>query len=150
MKTKFDDNVAKDIPITKNSAEPELPWKMTESEIRGIEAAGEEYKAVITAPPLRVRAVFVVLLVLTIFVVIFNSIVGVTMDNAEVRQEISVKDRQVSAIQTALDKTVSEKTVLNDTAVKLEKRVSDLSAQRELYTAVIETLTKKTDDTSAN
>ncbi len=150
MKTKFDDNVAQDIPVTKNSAEPELPWKISESEISGIEATGEDYKAAVTAQPLQVRAIFVILLVLTIFVVILNSIVNVVVDNNEMQLSISKKDKQVSSIQTELEKSASEKAALSDTAVKLEKRVNDLNAQKELYTAVIETLTKKTDDTQAN
>ncbi|MCX5678989.1 MAG: hypothetical protein NTY76_07815 [Candidatus Omnitrophica bacterium] len=150
MKTKFDDNVAQNIPVTKNSAEPELPWKLSESEITRIEATDEEHKSAITAPPLHVRAIFVVLLVLTIFVVILNSVVNMTIDNAEMRLNMSKKEKQVVSIQTALTNAASEKAALSDTAAKLEKRVSDLNAQKELYTAVIETLTKKTDDTQTN
>ena len=150
MKTKFDDNVAQNIPITKNSAEPELPWKLSDSEINSIEANDENYKTAITAPPLQVRAIFMVLLVAAIFAVILNSIAGVAIDNAEMQSNILNKEKQVTSIQAALEKTALEKEALNDTAVKLEKRVNDLNAQKELYSAVIETLTKKTDDTPIN
>lgn len=150
MKTKFDDNVAQNIPITKNSAEPELPWKLSDSEINSIEASDENYKATITAPPLQVRAVFMVFLVVAIFAVILNSIVGVVMDNTEMQSDILNKEKQVSSIQAALEKTSLEKAALNDTAEKLEKRVNDLNTQKELYSAVIETLTKKTDDSPIN
>lgn len=150
MKTKFDDNVAQNIPITKNSAEPELPWKLSDSEINSIEANDENYKATITAPPLQVRAVFMVFLVVAIFAVILNSIVGVVMDNTEMQSDILNKEKQVSSIQAALEKTSLEKAALNDTAEKLEKRVNDLNTQKELYSAVIETLTKKTDDSPIN
>jgi len=150
MKTKFDDNVAQNIPVTKNSVEPELPWKLSESEITRIEATDEEHKDAITAPPLHVRAIFVVLLVLAIFIVILCSKVNVVSDNTEMRIDMSKKEKQVASIQTALANVASEKAALSDTAAKLEKRVNDLNAQKELYTAVIETLTKKTDDTQAN
>ncbi len=150
MKTKFDDNVAQNIPITKNSAEPELPWKLSDSEINSIEANDENYKTAITAPPLQVRAIFIVLLVAAIFAVILNSIAGVAIDNAEMQSNILNKEKQVTSIQAALEKTALEKEALNDTAVKLEKRVNDLNAQKELYSAVIETLTKKTDDAPVN
>jgi hypothetical protein len=150
MKTKFDDNVAQNIPVTKNSVEPELPWKLSESEMTRIEATGEKHKDAITAPPLHARAIFVVLLVLTIFVVIMNSIVNMAIDNTEIRLNMSKKEKQVASIETALAAAASEKAALSDTTAKLEKRVSDLNAQKELYTAVIETLTKKTDDTQAN
>lgn len=150
MKTKFDDNVAQNIPVTKNSAEPELPWKLSESEISRIEAGDEEHKSAITAPPLQVRAIFVVLLVLAIFVVILNSVVNAVIDNNEMRLNMSKKEKEVASIQTALANTATENAALSDTAAKLEKRVNDLNAQKELYTAVIETLTKKTDDTQSN
>jgi len=150
MKTKFDDNVAQTMPVIKNSAEPELPWKMSESEMTRIEAADEEFKGAVSAPPLQARAIFVVLLVLTIFVVILNSIAGMVVDNTEMRTSVSIKEKQVSSIQTVLEKTASEKAALSDNATKLEKRVNDLNAQKELYAAVIETLTKKTDDAQTN
>lgn len=150
MKTKFDDNVAQNIPVTKNSAEPELPWKLSESEITRIEATDEEHKGAITAPPLHVRAIFVVLLMLAIFVVVLNSMVNVVIDNTEMQLNMSEKAKQVASIQAALANAASEKAVLSDTTVKLEKRVNDLNAQKELYAAVIETLIKKTDDTQAN
>lgn len=150
MKTKFDDNVAQNIPVTKNSAEPELPWKLSESEITRIEATDEEHKSAMASPPLHVRAIFVVLLVLAIFVVILNSVVNAIIDNAEMRLNMSKKEKEVASIQAALANAASEKAVLSDAAVKLEKRVNDLNAQKELYTAVIETLTKKTDDAQTN
>ena len=151
MKTKFDDNVAQDIPITKDSAEPELPWKLSEAEITRIESTDEEYKSAITAsPPLHVRAVFVVLLVVTIFVTILNGIINVTIDNSEMQIDMLRKERQASSVKAALEKVALEKAVLSDNAVKLERRINDLSAQKELYTAVIETLTKKTDDSQTN
>lgn len=153
MKTKFDNNVAHDIPKTKPISEPSLPWKLSDEEISTIEATDEEYKAAVTAaPPLHVRAIFMVLLVVSIFVAILNSVVNIAIDNSEMQLGISRKERQVVAFKGALDKASGEKVALNENAVKLERRVSDLNAQKELYTAVIETLTKKTDEpqSSAN
>ena len=150
MNTKFDDNVAQDIPVTKDSSEPGLPWKISEAEIDRIEAAGQDNRSAMTAPPLQVRAVFVVLLVVAIFVVIMNSMVNVVMDNKQIQLNISSKDRLVASIQTELDKAANQTKVMSDNTEKLEKRINDLSAQKELYTAVIETLTKKTDDTQTN
>lgn len=151
MKTKFDDSVAQDIPITKNSAEPGLPWKLSEAEMTRIEGADEEYNAAITAAsPLHARAIFVVLLVVAIFTAILNSIINAVIDNSELQMNVSRKEGQVSSIKAALEKAASEKAALSDNTVKLEKRINDLNAQKELYTAVIETLTKKTDDTPTN
>ena len=150
MKTKFDDNVATDIPVTKSSAEPELPWKLSDSEMGRIESTDENLKANVNSPPLQARAIFVVLLVVAIFFMVLNSIANVIIDNNEMQIRMLKKDREVSSIKTTLEKTSTENAALSDEAVRLEKRVTDLSAQKELYTAVIETLTKKTDDTQAN
>lgn len=151
MKTKFDDNVAQDIPTTKDSAEPELPWKLSEAEITRIEATDEEYKSAITAaPPLHARGIFVALLVVVIFVAILNGIVNVVIDNSEMQIDMLRREKQASFVRAALEKAALEKTVLSDNAVKLERRINDLSSQKELYTAVIETLTKKTDDAQIN
>ena len=139
MTTKFDDNVAREMPKTKDSAEPGLPWKLSSEEIDRIEATDQAHKTTITnAPPLHVRAIFVVLLVVAIFVTILNSVVNMAIDNS---------DMQVGMAK--LEKVAREKTALSENAAKLEKRVNDLSAQKELYTAVIETLTKKTDEPQA-
>ncbi len=146
MKTKFDENVAHDIPVTKNSSEPELPWKLSESELTKLEAAEEGLKDAVSAPPLHVRAIFVVLLVATIFVVILNNMVNMAIDNNRMQIDISKKEKQVSTVQTQLATVKNEKEALTDNASKMEKRINDLSAQKELYSAVIETLTKKTDD----
>lgn len=153
MKTKFDDTIAHDIPKTKATSEPALPWKLSDEEISEIEATDEEYKTALTAAsPLHVRAIFVVLLIVSIFVAIVNSVVNIAIDNSEMQMRISSKERQVAAIKGALAKASGEKIALNENAVKLERRVNDLTAQKELYTAVIETLTKKTDEpqTSSN
>lgn len=150
MKTKFDENVAHDIPVTKNSSEPELPWKLSESELTKIDAAGEDYKVAVTAPPLHVRAIFVALLVAAIFVVILNNMVNMAIDNNDMQIDISKKDRQVSLAQTQLAAVKGEKDALADNSAKMEKRINDLNSQKELYSAVIETLTKKTDDSPTN
>jgi len=150
MKTKFDDNVAQNIPVTKDVPEPSLPWKISESELARIEAKDQNVKAAVKEPPLQVRAVFVVLLVVTIFVVIMNGMVNVAVDNNTMQMDVTSKEVQVARIKKALEKADREKADWNENAARLEKKISDLNAQKELYSAVIETLTKKTDDTLAN
>lgn len=147
MKTKFEDNVASHIPNVKDSQEPELPWKVTDEEMAKVESMDEEYRSAITSsPPLQVRPIFLILLVTVIFVVIVNTVINIAIENSEIQTDILRKERQVLTLRGELDKTATEKNVLKLDATKLEKRVSDLNAQKELYTAVIESLTKKTDE----
>lgn len=147
MKTKFEETVASEIPKTRPEGEPELPWKVTDEEMSKVEAVDEEYKEVVTgAPPLHARAIFVILLFVSIFVVVMNTVIGIAIDNSEMQLAAFRKAQQVSTLKGQLQKSASEKTAVSDNASRLEKKVSDLNAQKELYTAVIETLTKKTDE----
>ena len=147
MKTKFEETVASEIPKTRPGGEPELPWKVTDEEMSKVAAVDEEYKEVVTgAPPLHARAIFVILLVVSIFVVVLNTVISIAIDNSEMQLTALRKGQQVSTLKGQLQKSASEKAAVSDNASRLEKKVSDLNAQKELYTAVIETLTKKTDE----
>ena len=146
-KTKFDDNVAQAIPETRASAEPELPWKLPDSEMSRIEASDGSRTVSVTEPPLRVRAVFVILLVVAIFVFVMNGIMNVAIDNSEMQLDMLRKEQSLSDIKAALVKADDEKAALSEDAARLEQRVIDLNEQKDIYTAVIETLTKKPDDT---
>ena len=147
MKTKFEENVASEIPKTRAAGEPELPWKVTDEDLTAVGTVDEDYKAAVAgAPPLQARAIFIILLVVSIFVVVLNMVINIAIDNSEMQLLALKKERQVSTMKGKLQKTEGEKAALNGNAVVLEKKVSDLNAQKELYTAVIETLTKKTDE----
>ena len=147
MKTKFEENVASQIPKTRAAGEPELPWKVTDEDMTAVETADEDYKAAMTGtPPLQARAIFVILLVVSIFVVVLNTVINIAIDNSDMQLLTLKKERQVSTLKGKLQKTEGEKATMSGNAVVLEKKVSDLNAQKELYTAVIETLTKKTDE----
>ena len=147
MKTKFEETVASEIPKTRPEGEPGLPWKVTDEEMGRVEAVDAAYKEVVTgAPPLHARAIFVILLVVSIFVVVLNTVISIAIDNSEMQLAALRKVQQVSTLKGQLQKSASEKAAVSDNASKLEKKVGDLNAQKELYTAVIETLTKKTDE----
>ncbi|MCM8760671.1 MAG: hypothetical protein NC938_07225 [Candidatus Omnitrophica bacterium] len=147
MKTRFDENVAAEIPKTRSPQEPELPWKVTEEEISKVEGVDEDYKVAISGtPPLHARAIFIVLLVVSIFIAVLNSVISTAIENSEIQLEAIKKERQVSSLKDKLQRIQTEKAILSDNAAKLEKKVNDLNAQKELYASVIETLTKKTDD----
>ena len=151
MKSKFEDNVASDIPKTRNANEPDLPWQVSADEVAEIGGGDAALKAAINAsPPLKVRPVFLILLIVTIFVSTLCVVMDITIENATIQTDIMKKERVAAALKTDLDKTMFEKKVLSDNAVKLEKRVSDLNEQKEVYTAVIETLTKKGDEPAPN
>lgn len=148
MKTKFDENVASKIPETRDSQEPELPWKITDEEMSKAESQTEEYRAAVTqAPPLQIRGTLLAIMVVTIFFVIANTVINIYLKNAIMQENVLKQTKKVSVLKTDLEKVAAEKVALSENTSRLEKRISDLSAQKELFTAVIETLTKKADDT---
>ena len=149
MKKKFEDNVATEIPKTKLH-EPELPWKLTEDELGQIGSKDEDFKAVVSGtPPLKTRAPFLVLLVITIFGITTYLIVNAVTENKKMQNSIVKKEGELSLAQMSLVKAVAEKEAVNKNSAQLEKKVSDLMTQKELFTSVIESLTKKGEDIEA-
>jgi hypothetical protein len=129
MKTKFEENVAAEIPKTRPEGEPGLPWKVTEEELKLVEGVDAEYKEVVSgSPPLHARAIFVILLVVSIFVVVMNTVINIAIDNSEMQLAALQKGQQVSTLKGQLQQSASEKAALNDSASRLEKKVSDLNA----------------------
>lgn len=149
MKTKFETNVAADIPKTKMSKEPGLPWKINNSDLEQVGSIEEAYKDVVAgAPPLKVRAIFLVLLLVTVFITTVYYVSVMIMENEKTLAGIKEKELAVSALQTNMEKLKGEKEILNSGVTQLEKKVKDLNAQKELFTTVIESLSKKGEEPS--
>jgi len=149
MKKKFEDNVANQIPKTK-SDEPALPWKIDEADIAKIDSENQDYNNLVQGqPPLKTRPIFLIALVVAVFVAAIFMIAGVATENDRMKIGISEKEMEAAGLQVNLAMVAAEKTALEHSASQLEKRVGDLSAQKELFTAVLESLTKKPDDIPA-
>jgi len=149
MKKKFEDNVASRIPKTK-SEEPALPWKIEESDLAKADSDNQEYKDLVQGtPPLKTRPVFLISLVIAIFAAALFMVASMVTENNRMKIGISEKEKEAAVLQVDLDKAAAEKVALEHNASQLEKRVGDLSAQKELFTAVLESLTKKADEVPA-
>jgi len=146
MKKKFESNVASEIPKTKLH-EPELPWKITDSDLAEATGKNEAYKAVISGtPPLKTRPIFLIMLVLAIFAITALTMTNIATENKRIQDSIASREKELASIKTNLDKIAVEKDALSKSSAQLEKKVSDLAAQKELFTTVIESLTKKSDE----
>lgn len=146
MKKKFEDNVASQIPKTK-SEEPSLPWKIDEADLAKIDSENQEYKDLTHGePPLKTRPIFLVMLVIAIFAAAIFMVASIAIENDRIKAGISEKEKEAALLQVDLDKAAAEKKALENSASQLEKRVNDLSAQKELFTAVLESLTRKSDE----
>ena len=149
MKQKFEANVASDIPKTKLH-EPELPWKLSEDEVGQIGARDDDRKSTISGtPPLKTRAPFLVLLVIVIFGITTYLVASAIVENEKMRNNIAKKESELSLAQMNLVKAVAEKDVINKNSSQLEKKINDLTAQKQLFASIIESLTKKGEEIDA-
>lgn len=143
MKKKFEDNVATEIPKTKLH-EPALPWKLSEDEVGEIGSKDGDYKAVIAGtPPLRTRGIFLILLVVTIFGITTYMISNAVVENEQMRSNMAKKDGELSLMHGNLEKVAADRDAVSKNLAQLEKKLNDLTAQKQLFASVIESLTKK-------
>jgi len=146
MKRKFESSVAQEMPKTKKY-EPKLPWKLTTDELERIKSPEDDYKAVTAgASPLKARAAFLIMLLLAIFTVISYFIVSTTLESKNVTSRARNNEKEIVFLQRNIEKVSGKNTLLNENAVRLEKKVGDLAAQKELFTSVIESLTQKSEE----
>jgi len=153
MKRKFESNVAAELPKTRDS-EPNLPWKLSAEDLDKLNPHGEGVKTDdISSPPLKTRAIFPILLVLTIFVLLSQVVLDTYIENdnmlqsaAKMRQSAAKGQGELAALQVKVAQVSEEKNRLGENAIRLEKRIEDLSDQKELFTAALESLTKKNDE----
>lgn len=149
MKKRFEINVASEIPKTRLH-EPELPWKISGDDLDRIASAEEDSKDAATGtPPLKVRAPFIIMLVAAVFAVTSYLVINSVMQSERIRSNMLKKDKEASALKADAEKLASENLLLGRTSVQLEKKVGELSAQKELFTGVIESLTKRNDEIEA-
>ena len=143
MKQKFEMNAASDIPKTKLH-EPELPWKLSEEEVGQIGARDDNRKFTITGtPPLKTSAPFLILLVVVIFGITTYLVASAVVENEKMRGNIAKKEGELSSVQMNLVRAVAEKDNVNKNSSQLEKKISDLTAQKQLFASIIDSLTKK-------
>ena len=149
MKKKFETNVAVDIPKTK-LREPELPWKLSDEEAGQTSVTGGDLKeATSGASPLRTRAPFLILLLVTVFGITTYLVGNAVVENEKIRGNIARKENELSLVHMDLVKAVAEKDFVNKNSAQLEKKIGDLTAQKQLFASIIESLTKKGEEIDA-
>jgi len=146
MKTKFETNVASELPKTRQSQEPGLPWKVSGEDMDKVASIEGEYRSAITgAAPFKARASFLVALIITIFIATLYFVSNTVMEGEKIQNAISKKERLLASLKKDLDKMNTENSELNKSVTDLQKKVGELTAQKDLFTAVVESLAKKTD-----
>ena len=124
-----------------------MPWKLTEEDVGRIDPKGDDRRAAISgAAPLKARAPFLVLLIITVFGITTYLVSNAVIENEKMRISVAKKEGEVSLMRIDLIKTAAEKEAIGKNTAQLEKKVNDLTAQKQLFASVIESLTKKGED----
>lgn len=149
MKRRFESNIAVDLPKTRSN-EPNLPWKLSDEDLDRLKTGDGARAGEIASPPLRTRAIFPILLVLAIFVLLSQFALDVYLENNNIQQSAQQsaarKEGVIASLQADVAKLAGEKEKLGENASRLEKKIEDLNEQKELFTAALESLTKKNDE----
>ncbi len=152
MKTKFESNVATQIPKTKMSQEPQLPWDVARYDTEQDASPSEDNAKLLTAGMglFGVRPVFLVLMLVCLFAVTAYVFGRAAEDNQKARAQVQKKEKlaaslqkNISMLKVNLDQSAIEKDVLEERASRLEKDISDLEIQNKTFMTVIESLSKK-------
>lgn len=152
MKTKFESNVATQIPKTKMSQEPQLPWDVVRYDTEQDVPPSEDNAKLLTAGRglFGVRPVFLVLMLMCLFAVTAYVFGRAAEDNQRVRAQVQKKEelaaslqKNISTLKVNLDQSAIEKDVLEERASRLEEDVSNLETQNKTFITVIENLSKK-------
>jgi hypothetical protein len=135
------------LPKTRIAREPGLPWKVDPSELSDIKSVEDGVKSATTgAPPLKARAIFLAALLIAVFFTTLYFVSAAVTESRKAQAAAMQKDAAVFGLRADLEKIADEKKALSENAVRLEKQVRDLSAQKELFTTVIESLSRKSDE----
>lgn len=147
MKTKFESNVATQIPKTKMAYEPQLPWEISNYNSQQSGSLEDTAQSVVIGKvPLGVRPIFLVMLLVVLFVGTICMFVRTTEENEKVRMDILKKEKIALLLQAGLKKAVKEKDVLKKKAVRLEKDLADLGIRNKTFITVIENLSRRVEE----
>lgn len=151
MKTKFESNVAAQIPKTRSSQEPQLPWEISKYDIDQngfLEDAAQSLAD--EKVPFGIRPVFLAVLLIFMFASTLYVFVRVAEENKKARMSLQKKEKAIVLLQANLEKTVDEKDTLKERAARLQNDIADLNIRNKTFIGVIENLSKKNEAAAAD
>ncbi len=113
MKTKFESNVATQIPKTKMAHEPQLPWELSKYDLQESESLEDTTQSVIIGQvPFGIRPAFLITLLVVIFLGTSYVFVGAVKENEKVHMDILKKERVALMLRAGLEKTINQEHIL--------------------------------------
>ncbi len=149
MKTKFESNVAAQIPKTRSSHEPQLPWEISKYDIDQngfLEDAAQSLAD--EKVPFGIRPVFLAVLLIFMFAGTVHLLVRATEENKKVYMNMLKKKKMTALLQSSLEKEVEENDVLRERTTRLEKNLATLNIWNKTFITVIENMSRRVDGTA--
>jgi len=148
MDKKFDSNVATQIPKTKMTHEPRLPWEVTQDDLDGSQFADSGLQtAELGKTPLGIKPVFLIAMLIFIFVSTLSAFFFMAQISKKAKAEIQKSETQKALLMGNLAEAANKARILKEKNAQLEKSMTvldtqnkDLTEQNKDFMAVIKSL----------
>jgi hypothetical protein len=150
MEKKFDSNVATQIPKTRMTHEPRLPWEVTQDDLDGSQFVDSGLQsASLGKAPFGIKPVALIVILIFIFVATLSAFLFMAQINKKAKAEIEIAEAEKALFISSLKATANEAKALKEKNAQLEKSMTVLDTQNKDFMAVIKNLSGNEEDKPA-
>lgn len=134
MDKKFDSNVATQIPKTKMTYEPQLPWNVTQSDLVGNQFVDSVQTTPMGKVPLGVKPMYLIMLIALIFLCALSVFIFTAQSNTKVKAQVQRAEEEKALLVDQLKETANEANALKGKVETLESSIVVLGIQNKNLT----------------
>ena len=134
MDKKFDSNVAAQIPKTKVTHEPHLPWNVTQNDLVGSQFENSLQSTPMGKAPLGIKSPYLIALIVLIFLCALSALIFTVQSNEKVKAQVQRAEEEKALLLGDLRGVVNEASVLKGKVVALEGSMVVLDVQNKNLT----------------
>lgn len=154
MDKKFDSNVATQIPKTKMTYEPQLPWNVTQSDLVGNQFVDSVQTTPMGKVPLGVKPMYLIMLIASIFLCALSVFIFTAQSNIKVKAQVQRAEEEKALLVDQLKETANEASALKGKVETLESSIvvldiqnKNLTEQNKDFMTVIKRMSKNEEET---
>ena len=134
MEKKFDSNVATQIPKTKVTYEPHLPWNVTQNDLVGNQFEDSVQATPMGKAPLGIKPGYLILIIVFIFLCILSVFLITVQSNTKVKAQVQRAEEERALLVEELRETANEANALKGKVGALEKNIVVLDTHNKNLT----------------
>lgn len=134
MGKKFDANVATQLPKTKVTYEPHLPWNVTQNDLVGNQFENSVQATPMGKAPLGIKPLYLILIIVFIFLCVLSVFFITVKSNEKIKAQIQKAEEARALLVDQLRETANEANILKGKVDALEKNIIALDIQNENLT----------------